>query len=103
MKNFKKRRPAQNRIITEAAALRYDQDSDYAPQVTAAGRGRVAEKIVETARGAGVPVYKDGALAETLNRLKVGEMIPRELFEVVAEVLAYVIRIDAESPRRRDG
>ena len=84
-----------NDKIPQAASLKYDHGKDYAPQVTAAGKGFVAEKIVETARGAGVPVYRDEALAETLNRLQVGEMIPRELFEVVAEVLAYIYRLKA--------
>ena len=88
--------------IAEAASLKYDVESDYAPQVTAAGKGYVAEKIIETAKEAGVPVYRDEALAETLNRLHVGDMIPRELFEVVAEVLAYVISVDKklDSPSR---
>ena len=87
-----------NKKLLEAASLKYDHGRDYAPQVTAAGKGYVAEKIVKTAKDAGVPIYRDEALAETLNRLQVGDMIPRELFEVVAEVLAYVIKID----RRRD-
>ena len=78
----------------EAAALKYDPARDYAPQVTAAGRGYVADRIIETARDAGVPVYRDETLAQTLTRLQVGDMIPRELFEVVAEVLAFVIGID---------
>jgi len=82
------------RKLTEAASIRYDPERDYAPQVTASGRGYVADKIVETARSAGVPVYRDEALAETLTRLQVGDMIPRELYEVVAEVLAFVIGLD---------
>ena len=95
-----------------AASLKYDPERDYAPTVTAAGKGYVAEKIVEAARGAGVPVYRDKALAETLSGLRVGAMIPRELYEIVAEVLAYIINIDqahshTASPivtdRERDG
>ena len=87
--------------ITEAASLKYDPERDYAPQVTAAGKGYVAEKIIGTAREAGVPVYKDEALAGTLTRLQVGDMIPRELYEVVAEVLAFVIGIDQTQGRSR--
>jgi len=83
-----------NKKTTEAASLKYDPELDYAPQVTAAGKGFIARKIIETARSAGVPVYKDEALAGTLARIQVGEMIPRELYEVVAEVLAFVIGID---------
>ena len=74
--------------------MKYDPGRDYAPQVTAAGTGYAADRIIEAARGAGVPVYRDEALAETLNRLQIGEMIPRELYEVVAEVLAFVIGVD---------
>ena len=90
---------SKNEKKTAAASLKYDPGRDYAPQVTAAGKGYVAEKIIETAKDAGVPVYRDEALAETLSRLRVGDMIPRELFEVVAEVLAYVIGIDNQRHR----
>lgn len=97
MKPFNKKR----KKITEAASLKYDPERDYAPQVTAAGKGFVAEKIIDAARSAGVPVYRDEALAETLTRLQIGEMIPRELYEVVAEVLAFVVGIDGKrSPGR---
>jgi len=91
---MKKREKKIKKKISEAASLKYDPERDYAPQVTAAGKGHIAEKIIEAARGAGVPVYRDEALAETLTRLKVGDMIPRELYEVVAEVLAFVIGVD---------
>ena len=87
--------------IKEAASLKYDPKSDYAPQVTAAGKGFVAEKIIDTAKAAGVPVYRDEALAETLNRLQVGETIPRELYEVVAEVLVFIINIDRDQGNMR--
>ena len=100
-KTAKTVKTAKTAKLREAASLRYDPGRDYAPQVTAAGRGRVAETIIKTAREAGVPVYKDEALAETLNRLSVGDMIPRELFEVVAEVLAFVIGIDQQSGTNR--
>ena len=87
--------------IPEAASLKYDPKMDFAPQVTAAGKGYVAEKIIETAQAAGVPIYRDEALAGTLNRLQVGDMIPRELYEVVAEVLAFVMSVDREGERYR--
>lgn len=91
------RRHKINEKPAEAAALKYDPTHDYAPQVIASGKGRVAEKIAEAAREAGVPVYRDEALATALNKLQVGDMIPRELFEVVAEVLAFVIGIDGSA------
>jgi len=82
-----------------AAALRYDPLSTQAPEVVAVGRGRMAEEIVKAATEHGVPLYEDGALVEALARLDAGDVIPRELFAVVAEVLVFVYRTDGgETP-----
>ncbi len=86
---------------TRAVALRFDPANDGAPTVVAAGRGLVAEEIVRRARAAGVAVTEDEQLALVLSRLNVGEMIPPELDAVVAEVLAYVYRLDARVAGRR--
>ncbi|TAM61598.1 hypothetical protein EPN52_02195 [bacterium] len=77
-----------------AAALRYDPLGPRAPEVVAAGKGRFAEQIVAAAREHGVPLYEDGALVEALARLDAGDLIPRELYAVVAEVLVFVYRAD---------
>lgn len=85
---------------TRAVALRYDPSNDGAPVVVAAGQGLVADEILRRARAAGVAVTEDEQLAAVLSRLNVGEMIPPELYAVVAEVLAYVYRLDARVARR---
>lgn len=77
----------------QAIALAYDP-SDDAPKVIASGRGVLAEKIIEKAKEAAVPVHRDDSLADTLSRLEIGEMIPPELYEVVAEVLVFVDAMD---------
>jgi flagellar biosynthesis protein len=77
-----------------AAALAYKPEKDGAPRVTASGRGRVAEKILEAARAAGIPVQEDPALAEILAGLDPGEEIPPETFQAVAEILAFLYRLD---------
>lgn len=82
-----------------AAALRYRTDRDAAPRVTAAGQGRVAEKILEVAAAAGVPVQHDPALAEVLSRLDPGEEIPPETYRAVAEILAFLYRLDKARSR----
>ncbi|TAM73848.1 hypothetical protein EPN44_12715 [bacterium] len=79
-----------------AAALHYDPLRPAAPEVVAVGRGRVAEEIVKAAREHGIPLYEDGALVEALAHLDAGELIPRELFAVVAEVLVFVYRTDGK-------
>lgn len=77
----------------QAIALSYDPNDD-APKVVASGRGLLAEKIIEKAQEFDVPIHKDDKLADTLSRLEIGEMIPPELYEVVAEILIFVDSMD---------
>ena len=77
----------------QAIALEYDPSED-APKVIASGRGLLAERIIEKAKEAKVPIHQDSKLADTLSRLEVGEMIPPELYEVVAEILVFVDAMD---------
>lgn len=82
-----------NKKPKQAIALEYDPKDD-APRVVASGRGLLAERIIEKAKEAAVPVHQDDKLAETLSRLEIGEMIPPELYEVVAEILVFVDAMD---------
>lgn len=79
--------------VKQAIALEYDPSED-APKVIASGRGILAEKIIEKAKENDVPIHKDDKLADTLSRLEIGEMIPPELYEVVAEILVFVDSMD---------
>ena len=63
-------------------------------KILATGKGQVAEKIIEKAKESNVPLYKDNKLADTLSRLQIGDMIPPELYEVVAEILVFVDDMD---------
>ena len=73
----------------QAVALEYTPD-EQAPKVIAMGKGSLAEKIIEQAKEASVPVHQDDKLAQTLSKLQIGDMIPPELYQAVAEILAYV-------------
>jgi len=75
-----------------AAALRYEGTG--APKIVAAGRGHVAERILEAAREAGVPIRDNRALAESLAKLQLGTEIPEELWAAVAEALVWAHRVD---------
>lgn len=77
----------------KAIALEYDPD-DIAPKVIATGKGRVAEKIIDAARNENIPVHRDDKLAENLSKLDIGDAIPPELYEIVAEVLVFVDAMD---------
>lgn len=79
--------------LKTAVALSYDV-GDEAPKILASGKGYVAEKIIETAKEADVPVHKDEKLAKTLSGLKIGDYIPKELYGVVAEILVFVDRVE---------
>ena len=76
-----------------AVALEYNPEED-APKVVASGKGVVAQRILEKGKEAKVPVHQDDKLANTLSRLEIGEMIPPELYEVVAEILVFVDAMD---------
>ena len=76
-----------------AVALAY-MPGDAAPKILATGKGAIAEKIIETAKEADVPFYKEDKLADTLSKLEIGDMIPPELYEVVAEILVFVNDMD---------
>jgi len=75
--------------IKSAVALEYDP-SDEAPKIVATGKGILAEKIIEKAKESNVPIHQDSKLAGTLSKLEIGDMIPPELYEAVAEVLIFV-------------
>ncbi len=80
--------------VKTAVALSYDPNEDGAPKVIASGKGALADKIIEQAKEHKIPVHEDDKLADTLSRLEIGEMIPPELYEVVAEILVFVDAMD---------
>ena len=91
--NYRRNVPAR----PAAAALHYDPLGDAAPEIVATGRGLVADDIVAIAQHHGVPIHQDPGLVEALSKLDVGTTIPRELYAVVAEVLAFVYSVDQEA------
>ena len=77
-----------------AVALRYDVEKMPAPVVVAKGRWLMAERIKEQARKHGVPVTESPDLARALYRsVSVGRQVPAELYQAVAEILAFVYGI----------
>ncbi len=77
----------------QAIALEYNPE-EIAPKVIATGSGFLAEKIIEEAKRFDVPIHEDEKLAKTLSKLEVGDAIPPELYEVVAEILVFVDAMD---------
>lgn len=82
-----------------ATALHYEGEG--APKIVASGSGRIAERIVELAREAGIAVREDAALAEALSKLELNREIPEDLYSAVAETLAWAYALDGRALRRR--
>ena len=80
-----------------ATALSYKQGGEGAPKIVAQGQGLIADKILELARAAGVPIREDAALANALESLEIGTEIPEDLYVAVAEALAWAYRLDRAS------
>jgi len=79
--------------LRQAVALRYDP-SDTAPRVVAKGAGYIHDKILEKAGESDVKVIADPELVRELTKLELGEGIPPELYEVIAQVLIFISDLD---------
>ena len=75
-----------------AIALVYEKPG--APRVVAKGNGEIGRKIIEVAKAHGVPIEKNAGLAAALSGVELEQEIPAELYRAVAEVLAFVLRVN---------
>ena len=96
----------EQRLRQRAVALRYDPNQDIAPKVLAKGAGVIAEKIVENAEASDIVIHQDAAMVADLTRMDIGDNIPPDLYEVVAQVLVFISDLDRQATinkRRVDG
>ncbi|AQS38872.1 uncharacterized protein, cytoplasmic domain of flagellar protein FhlB like protein [Shewanella psychrophila] len=89
---------AQAKNEQEAVALSYD--GQKAPVITATGKGAVADEIIALAKEAGVHIHKDAHLSDFLQRLELGEEIPKELYLLIAELIAFAYTLDGKFPEQ---
>ena len=78
----------------KAVALSYDEQLSDAPRVLASGSGLIAETIIERAKEAGIHIQENPDLIELLAKVPVGEEVPPELYQTIAEVLAFVYSVN---------
>ena len=81
-------------VRKEAIALSYNSEKHNSPTVVAKGKGKIAENILEQAAINDVPIYEDKTLVELLGNLDLNASIPEDLYEAVAEVFAFIYRLD---------
>jgi flagellar biosynthesis protein len=82
-------------VHRRAAALGYDSETDEAPRLLAKGAGELADRIIELAKEHGIPIREDRDLVAVLARLDLDQEIPAELYKAVAELLAFVYRVNS--------
>ncbi|MDF0725203.1 EscU/YscU/HrcU family type III secretion system export apparatus switch protein [Cytobacillus sp. S13-E01] len=76
-----------------AVALSYDKIKP-APAIVAKGQGVIAENIIKLAREQNIPIQDDPTLVQLLSQLKINETIPEELYQAVAEIFAFIYKVD---------
>jgi len=86
-----------NDPLKSAVALAYSQ-TDAAPRVVAKGHGLIAEKIISRAREHGVYVHESPELVSLLMQVDLDQRIPAQLYIVVAELLAWIYRLESGQP-----
>lgn len=82
-----------NKKGKKAIALKYLKD-DTAPIITAKGKGYVAENIIKKGKEEKIEIYEDKELLNDLMKIEIGQEIPPELYDVVAQIITYVYYLD---------
>lgn len=85
---------------TQAVALSYDGVSS--PKITAKGSDLVAAEIIALAKESGIYIHQNPDLSHFLQKLEIGEEIPKELYLLIAELIAFAYMLDGKFPDRWD-
>jgi flagellar biosynthesis protein len=91
-------RRRKNKNLKSAVALKYRTDQDPAPKVTAKGEGLVAERIIALAKENQVPIKEDPDLVQILSQVDINREVPPSIYKVVAELLAFVYKMNQKYP-----
>ena len=87
-------KPSTPKELRNAVALTY-QANGRAPKVVASGKGLVAEQIIELAKKNGVYVHESKEMVALLMNVELDQEIPENLYRIVAELLAWLYKIEA--------
>ncbi len=84
------------RDLLRAIALYYDQIND--PVVVAKGEGKIATAIIQTGKNHHIHLHEDPNLMEQLSHLDIGDSIPQQLYQIIAEIIAFVYMLEGKTP-----
>lgn len=90
--------PASLLNASQAIALRYD--GEQAPTLSAKGNDELAQAIIDLAIQAKVPIYENAELTQWLSKLELGDEIPQALYLTIAEILAFVYKLEGKEPKQ---
>ena len=83
---------------SQAVALSYD--GEKAPTLAAKGDDELAQAIIQLALQAQVPIYENAELSQWLSKLELGDEIPQALYLTIAEILAFVYKLEDKEPAK---
>ncbi|MCR5085500.1 MAG: EscU/YscU/HrcU family type III secretion system export apparatus switch protein [Succinivibrionaceae bacterium] len=91
---------------TSAVGISYDQERGGSPVISAIGDGQRAEAICDMAKELGIYIHRDEQLLEELKSLREGESVPKQLYGVIATIIAFSYLLQGKTPEywtREDG
>ena len=85
-------------LLNKDQALALFYDGGQAPVVSDQKTGEAAQKLIQQALELGIPIYENPQLLEQLSELKMGQQVPTELYQLIAEILAFAFFIQGKAP-----
>ncbi len=85
-------------LLNKDQALALFYDGGQAPVVSDQKTGEAAQKLIQQALEMGIPIYENPQLLEQLSELQMGQQVPTELYQLIAEILAFAFFIQGKAP-----
>ena len=90
-------------LLNKDQALALFYDGGQAPVVSDQKTGEAAQKLIQQALDMGIPIYENPQLLEQLSELQMGQQVPTELYQLIAEILAFAFFIQGKAPPNYQG
>ena len=86
-------------LLNASQAIALSYDGEKAPILAAKGNDELAQAIIQLALQAQVPIYENAELSQWLSKLELGDEIPQALYLTIAEILAFVYKLEDKEPQ----
>ncbi len=88
-------------LLNASQAIALSYDGEKAPKLAAKGDDELAQAIIQLALQAQVPIYENAELSQWLSKLELGDEIPQALYVTIAEILAFVYKLEGKEPHKK--